>query len=333
MKTKSKIITIAIAAAAFLAIAAYSVTAGNYAIAPSDLWKIASGNQTAGGDKEAFIVYQVRLPRILMASLTGAVLATGGTAMQAVFKNPLVSPFVIGLSAGASLGAAIGIVYFNGSGFAIEALAFSLAVGAVLAAYFFSGLGSDTTMLLLFGVIITSSAQSAIGLLQYFADPEHQLPALTFWMLGGFDGIQSESLKYPFAVSIICMTALFCLSFKMNILTMGDIEARTLGVNAGRLKFWIIVLSTLMVSSCISRTGIIGWVGLTTPHISRILLGPDNRFVIILAAALGASFLLCADDIARTATTGEIPIGIITGVIGAPIFAAILFRAKRSGWN
>lgn len=332
MKTKNKITVIAIAAAAFLAIAAFSVAAGNYTIAPSELWNILSGNR-AGGDKEAFIVYQVRLPRILMASLTGAVLASGGVSMQAVFKNPLVSPFVIGLSAGASLGAAIAIVYFNGNGFAIEALAFSLAVGAVLAAYFFSGLGSDTTMLLLFGVIITSGAQSAIGLLQYFADPEHQLPALTFWMLGGFDGVTPETLPYPFAVSAFCLAALYCLSYKMNILAMGDTEARTLGVNAGRLKFAIIALSTLMVSACISRTGIIGWVGLTTPHISRIILGPDNRFVFVLAALLGAAFLLAADGIARTATSGEIPIGIITGAIGAPIFAAILFRSKKSGWN
>lgn len=332
MSAKAKAWFIAASIAVFISIAAVSFVAGNYGIESGKIVSYLTG-RGALNENERYIIFEVRLPRIVMASLTGAVLAAGGVSMQAIFRNPLVSPFVIGLSSGAALGAAVGIVYLNASAAAIESLSFLFGIVAVFASYLLSGFGRETTLLLLFGLVATSFSHSVIGLMQYFADPEHQLPALTFWMLGGFDGITLSSLKYSVPVILVCMGVLYAYSYKMNLLTLGDAEARSLGVNVAAAKFAIIFFSTLMVCSCVSKAGVIGWIGLTVPHISRIILGPDNRFVFVSSSILGAAFLLASDDLARTLTPGEIPVGIITSAFGAPVFAAILLKYRKSGWN
>ncbi len=332
MSVKGKTIFIVFSIIVYAVILVYSFFAGNYKVPAGDFMAYIFG-YGAMGEKERFIMLEVRFPRIVMASLSGAVLAAGGVSMQAIFKNPLVSPFVIGLSSGAAFGAAIGIVFLNAAPAAVESLAFLFGITAVFASYIFSGFGRETTLLLLFGLVATSFAHSAIGLMQYFADPEHQLPALTFWMLGGFDAISLSSLKYSVPVMFLCLFVLYAYSYKMNLLALGDSEARSLGVNISAAKFIIIFFSTLMVSACVSKAGVIGWIGLTIPHISRIILGPDNRFVFIASSVLGAAFLLLSDDLARTLTPGEIPVGIITSAIGAPAFAFILLRYRKSGWN
>ncbi|HNY12681.1 MAG TPA: iron ABC transporter permease [Candidatus Wallbacteria bacterium] len=332
MSSKRKVTIIGVLAVIYFIIFVFSFFAGNYKIPAGNVLSYLSGG---GGinENERFIIFEVRLPRIVMASATGIALAVGGVSMQAIFKNPLVSPFVIGLSSGAALGAAIGIVCFNSSLPAVESLAFLFGIIAVFSSYILSGFGRDTTLLLLFGLVATSFSHSAIGMMQYFADPEHQLPALTFWMLGGFDGITLSSLKYALPVILASMVVLYSYTYKMNLLTLGDIDARSLGVNVTMSKFVIIFFSTLMVCACVSKAGVIGWIGLTVPHISRIILGPDNRFVFIASAIFGAMFLLVSDDLARTLTSGEIPVGIITSAIGAPVFAAILLKYRKSGWN
>ena len=332
MSFRQKIIAVAILVIIYLIIFVFSFFAGNYKIPAGGVLSYLSGG---GGinENERFIIFEVRLPRIVMASVTGMVLAAAGVSMQAIFKNPLVSPFVIGLSSGASLGAAVGIVYLNASPAAVESLAFLFGIIAVFSSYILSGFGRETTLLLLFGLVATSFSHSAIGLMQYFADPEHQLPALTFWMLGGFDSITLSSLIYSLPVIFVCLVILYAYSYKMNLLTLGDAEARSLGVNVKMSKFIIIFFSTLMVCACVSKAGVIGWIGLTVPHISRIILGPDNRFIFIASSILGAIFLLVSDNLARTLTPGEIPVGIITSAIGAPVFAAILLKYRRSGWN
>jgi len=332
MSSKRKITIIGVLIAIYIIIFAFSFFAGNYKISAGNVLSYLSGG---GGinENERFIIFEVRLPRIVMASVTGIVLAVGGVSMQAIFKNPLVSPFVIGLSSGAALGAAIGIVCFNSSSPAVESLAFLFGIIAVFSSYILSGFGRDTTLLLLFGLVATSFSHSAIGMMQYFADPEHQLPALTFWMLGGFDGITLSALSYSLPVIFTSLIILYSYSYKMNLLTLGDIDARSLGVNVAMSKFVIIFFSTLAVCACVSKAGVIGWIGLTVPHISRIILGPDNRFVFLASAVLGAIFLLVSDDLARTLTPGEIPVGIITSALGAPVFAAILLKYRKSGWN
>ncbi len=282
---------------------------------------------------EKFILFEVRLPRIIMAVVTGASLAGAGVSMQAVFKNPLVSPFVMGISSGASLGAALAIVYFNSSALMIETLSFAFAIGAFMAAYLLSRSGGTTTLLLLFGIAVSSLCQSLIGLMQYFADTDHQLPALTFWMLGGLDAISFSSLAYAAPVCLISLAVLYTQSYKMNILALSDAEAASLGVNTEKTKFAIIFLSALITAACTSKTGVIGWIGLTIPHISRIILGPDNRFVFIFAALAGAIFLLISDSLIRFINMGELPVGIITSAIGAPFFAFILLKYKNSGWK
>lgn len=294
------------------------------------LWLAGMGEMSPN---EKFILLEVRLPRIIMAVITGAALAGSGVSMQAVFKNPLVSPFVLGISSGASLGAALAIVYFNSSALMIEALSFTFAIGAFMAAYLLSRSGGGTTLLLLFGIAVSSLCQSLIGLMQYFADTDHQLPALTFWMLGGLDSISFSSLTYALPVCVISLAILYTQSYKMNILTLSDAEAASLGVDTARIKFVIIFLSALVTAACTSKTGVIGWIGLTIPHISRIILGPDNRFVFIFAASAGAIFLLVSDSLIRFINIGELPVGIITSAIGAPFFAFILLKYKNSGWK
>lgn len=329
-KKKTRIIIYVFALTALTAAASFFV--GSFPLAFKNFAAWVFGNyQMSGGEK--FILFDVRFPRIVMALITGAVLAGGGVSMQAVFKNPLVSPFVIGISSGAGLGAAIAIVYFNSSPVIIETLAFIFALAAVFTAYVLSGDGSDTTLLLLFGIVISSLAQSMIGLMQYFADADHELPALTFWMLGGLDSTTFASLAYAAPAGLLCLAALMSMTYKMNVLALGDTEAASLGIDVKRVKNIIILLSALMVAACTSKTGVIGWIGLTTPHISRIILGADNRFVFPLAAILGAFFLLLSDDIVRFCGAGEIPVGIITSAIGAPVFGFILLKYKKTGWS
>lgn len=312
---------------------AFSLFIGRYHVNFGEIYDAYRQGALSTNVKDFFVIYELRTPRILMAALTGAVLSCGGVAVQSVFKNPIVSPFVIGISAGASLGAAIGIVIFNGSRAAIETLSFILASFAAFLAYTASGCGRNTLMFLLLGTAVSSFFNAIIGILQYFADPENQLPALTFWMLGGFDSISFKSLAFAAPVSLICLAVLYTQSHKMNIMTLGDTEAASLGVNVNYAKFVIMSLCILMVSSCTSKTGVIAWIGLTVPHISRIILGPDNRFVFPLSAILGAVFLVVSDNIARTITAGELPVGIITSLIGAPVFTAIIMISRKSGWG
>lgn len=327
---KTRIIAISIALLAALAAASFFV--GSFPLPFKKFAAWAAGFYEMS-DREKFILFEVRLPRVVMAVVTGAVLAAGGVSMQAVFKNPIVSPFVIGISSGAGLGAALGIVYFNSSPLMVEILAFVFALGAVFAAYALSGSGRDTTLLLLFGICVSSLSQSIIGLMQYFADADRELPALTFWMLGGLDSTTNGSLAYALPAAAACLGALYSMSYKMNLLALGDLEAASLGVDAARTKNAIIFLSALMVAACTSKTGVIGWIGLTTPHAARIILGADNRFVFPFAATLGAIFLLVSDDIVRFSGAGEVPVGIITAAAGAPIFGFLLIRYKKTGWS
>ena len=328
-----KIILIFIAFICLILLMVFSLFIGRYQVNYNEIYDAYNKGTLSTSVKDFFVIYELRAPRILMAATAGAVLSCGGVAVQSVFKNPIVSPFVIGISAGASLGAAIGIVIFNGNRAAIEGLAFILAAFAAFLAYIASGCGRNTLMFLLLGTAVSSFFNAIIGILQYFADPENQLPALTFWMLGGFDSISFKSLSFSGPLSIICLAVLYTQSHKMNIMALGDTEAASLGVNVNYTKFIIMSLCILMVSSCTSKTGVIGWIGLTVPHISRIILGPDNRFVFLLSAILGAVFLIVSDNIARTITAGELPVGIITSLIGAPIFTAIILISRKSGWG
>jgi iron complex transport system permease protein len=275
-------------------------------------------------------ILQVRLPRILLAMLVGMSLAIGGASFQGLFRNPLVSSQILGVSSGASFGAAIAIVMsLPALGIQLSAFVFGLAaVGlALLITRFYKS--SPTLTLVLAGIVIGSLFSSMVSLITYTADPNLKLPAIVFWLMGSLASSANSDLVFALPPMLIGITVLMLIRWRINVLSMGEEEAKALGVNTDRLRLIIVVCATMITSAAVSVSGVIGWVGLVIPHFGRILVGPDHRVLLPTCLALGGAYLLIMDDIARTLTTAEIPIGIITGIIGAPIFAYLLTRGTR----
>jgi len=259
-----------------------------------------------------------------------------GCVSQGLFRNPLVSPFILGISAGASFGAAFAIVFLSRIPFSLDVMAALGGFLAVFAAYMVArrpGGNVPRLALVLSGIIVSSFFSALVGILQYIANAETQLPAITFWMMGGFGTIAWESLFPAIYIIPASLGLLLVFSWQLNVLSMGDREAMSLGMNVERWKLLFVVLVVTAVGSSVSRSGIIGWVGLIVPHIARGIVGPDHRHSLPAAGLLGAILLLVADDLARTVTTGEIPIGIITALIGTPFFIFIMRRREKELWN
>lgn len=279
------------------------------------------------------VLIHIRLPRIMGAILVGAALAISGAVLQSIFINPLVSPEMLGILAGSSFGAALAMVMCTSwvavqvstAGFGIIAVA-----GAIGLARLYRG---DRILLLVLGGIISSSLFSALFLLmKYLADPYNQLPAIIYWLMGGFslaDAGTTAVLSVPIVAGI---AVLMILSPYLNVLTMGDEEARSLGVNVSGLRFTFIIVSAVISSLTVALCGIIGWVGLVVPHIGRIAAGPDNRVLLPVCVFIGAIFLLMVDNFSRFLFPVEIPIGILTSILGIPVFAGILRHSGR-GWG
>jgi iron complex transport system permease protein len=280
------------------------------------------------------VILNVRGPRVLAAALVGAALAIAGTAFQGLFRNPLVSPDILGASSGAALGAVLGI-YFSLGVLGIEFLAFAGGLVAVAGVYLIGTLvpARDPILLLvLAGVVIGALLGAGVGLVKYLADPYNQLPAMTFWLLGSLastNGTDLISLFIPVAVGSL---ALFVLRWRMNVMSLPEEEARALGVPTGPLRIAIIAAATLVTSASVAASGIIGWVGLIVPHLARALVGPDFARLVPAAAILGGGYLLLIDTIARTAASIEIPLGILTAFIGTPFFIWLLADVQRT-WS
>ena len=322
--------------ALMLACAFMSICLGRYEISPAEAAQVIGGLVT--GDTSAFdpikvnVVQSVRLPRILMALLVGAALAAAGCTFQAVFGNPLVSPDILGVSSGAGFGAALGIL-ISGSAFVIQGLALGfglLAVGLVIM------LGrvqkrTQLYMLVLAGVIVTALFNAFTSLVKYVADPYEKLPTITTWLMGSMSTASYADVLVQAAVTLPCLVVLLALRWKLNLLSLDEEEARSLGVNVGRLRIVAIVVATLLTATSVSLCGIIGWVGLVMPHVGRMLLGNDHRVLMPAATLLGASYLLLIDDISRSVTGVEIPISILTAIVGAPFFAWLLRRTGKGG--
>jgi iron complex transport system permease protein len=305
---------------------------GPYQISIHDAYGVIS-THLLGGEKASLnrlfdtVIWEIRFPRILLAILAGIALATSGAVYQGAFRNPLVEPFILGVSAGASLGAALGIVYphffLN-----VQIGSFIFALLAVALAYIASRTDGTTPIvsLIIAGVIISSLFQAIVSILKYIAD-DRALRAIVFWTMGGFSYASWSDIRILAAPVLLSFLALWFLGWKLNVLSMGDEEARALGINADLFKLTLIVLATFMTAIAVSAVGTIAWVGLLMPHAVRMMLGPDNRFVIPGSAILAAIFLLLCDTLARTMTTAEIPISIITSILGAP-FLFHLLRTK-----
>jgi len=279
------------------------------------------------------ILFDIRLPRIMAAVLTGAALSVAGASFQSMFINPLVSPGLLGVLAGASFGAALGMVAAR-TWLAVEAGAFIFGLAAVIVAMaiarFFRG---DRLLILILGGIISASLfTSLLSLIKYLADPYDQLPAIVFWLMGGFSMVDGKTVLFVALPMLVGIAVLLALSITLNVLSMGEEEARALGINVGVMQTTIILSATLISSLTVSLGGIVGWVGLVIPHVGRMLVGPDNRVLLPVAGMLGATYLLGVDDLSRLLFRVEIPIGILTSLLGIPFFMLVLKNARK-GWS
>ncbi len=280
------------------------------------------------------VVLLVRGPRVVAAVLVGGALAVAGTAFQGLFRNPLVSPDILGASSGAALGAVLGI-YFSLGVIGIEGLAFAGGLVAVAAAYVIGSLlhsRDPILVLVLTGVVVGALLGAGVGLVKYLADPYNQLPAMTFWLLGSLAATTVADLlplTGPVAVGTIVLIAL---RWRLNVMSLPEDEARALGLATGPFRIAIVAAATLVTSASVATSGIIGWVGLVVPHLARALVGPDFPRLIPTAALLGGGYLLFIDTLARTAAPVEIPLGILTAVIGTPFFIWLLAGMQRN-WS
>jgi iron complex transport system permease protein len=311
-----------------LVVLAFAV--GRYPVTVGELWAVLSG-QDAAANVET-VVMQVRGPRVVAALLVGAALAAAGTAYQGMFRNPLVSPDILGVSTGAALGAVLGI-FLDGNILLVQLLAFSGGLGAVALVY---GVGSrmrghdPLLALVLTGVVIGTLLGSAIALMKYLADPYNQLPAITFWLLGSLAAIAPGDLWVAVPLALLGLAPMLLLRWRMNLLALPDDEARALGVDTRRLRTLIVACATLMTASVVAISGIIGWVGLLVPHAARLLVGPDFGRLLPLAMLMGAGFMLAVDTLCRTLATIEVPPGVLTALIGTPFFLWLFAVARRS---
>jgi len=315
---------------------ALAFTVGRYPIGLGDVLDVLLAKLTgrASGVSPAVenVILQVRGPRVLAAVLVGAALAVAGTAFQGLFRNPLVSPDILGASSGAALGAVLGI-FFSLGVFGIQVLAFVCGLGAVAAVY---AIGSAVSardpilVLVLTGVVVGALLGAGVGLVKYLADPYNQLPAMTFWLLGSLAATGVSDLIPLFGPVALGTLVLLALRWRMNVMSLTDEEARALGLPTGPLRVAIVTAATLVTSASVATAGIIGWVGLVVPHLARSLVGPDFARLTPTAAILGGGYLLLIDTLARTAATVEIPLGILTAVVGTPFFIWLLASMQRT---
>ncbi|AEH44385.1 transport system permease protein [Thermodesulfatator indicus DSM 15286] len=277
------------------------------------------------------IIWEIRAPRILLAAICGAALASSGTALQAICKNPLVDPYLIGLSAGGALGCALAVAFFPFLPVPLAAF-----LGALLAAFLTYTLayvqgGESRLKLILAGVVVSAFLMAIVSLIKFLLDP-HRLSEIVFWMMGTFALTRWETVKQtvPFMLSGIII--LFLLRHRLNVLSLPEEEVRTLGVSVAKERGLIILAVALTVGATVAAAGIIGWVGLMVPHIVRMLLGPENEKVLPGSLWLGAAIMVSADTLARSITTMDLPVGILTALVGAPFFVYLLGKTSRD-WS
>ena len=299
-----------------------SMLVGRYGLSAGKLlhmlWTRLTGGAADWSVSDEKVVFAIRLPRIAAAALVGAALAVSGTAYQGMFRNPMVSPDILGASTGAGFGAALAILLGAGY-FGISLSAFCFGLLAVAAAWLVSRLSrSDPTVaLILAGMMISSLFSAGTSFIKLVADTQQQLPAITYWLMGSLSSIKAEDVRFLVLPVAVGLLPLFLLRWRMNLLTVGEEEAQSMGVRTGALRLVVILCA------------MIGWVGLVIPHFCRMLFGYDYRRLIPAAALFGAAFLLAVDDIARLVTTGELPLGILMAFVGAPLFLYLIITGGR----
>jgi iron complex transport system permease protein len=321
-------------AAMVLVLAGAAALVGAYPLGFADALAVLRAALTGApvaDQQSAIVLMSIRLPRIAAALVLGACLAAAGSVYQQIFRNPLVSPDILGVSAGAGLGAVLGI-FLSLSVLGIQALAFAGGLAAVALVMLIASAvrrQDSVLVLVLSGIVIGALAGSVTSLLKVLADPYDQLPAITFWLLGSLAAVNIDDVAAALPVAVAALVPLIILRWKVDVLSMGDEEARALGVDVGRVRLVLIVSATLMTAAVVSYAGVVGWVGLIIPHFARMLVGPGFARLLPAAILIGAAFMLAVDTLARTISTTEVPLGIITALIGAPIFVVLLARGRR----
>jgi len=283
---------------------------------------------------ERTIVLNARLPRTLLAAISGAGLAVAGAALQGCLQNPLVGPQNVGVLSGAGFGGSVGLFLAWGP-FGTAAAAFVGGLAAMLLVLWLGRSVGQTTvlMLILAGIVVSTLFAALTTLLQYLADPERQLPALVFWLMGSFAAATLSKLALALGPIVLGGLVLMALAFRLNVLASGEDEARTLGVPVGRDRTLVLCAVALICAAVVASAGLIAWVGLVIPHLARMLFGPDHRRLLLASALLGGAFLTVVDTLCRSATAAEIPVGAVTALIGAPVFIYLLKRTQAHGWH
>ena len=278
------------------------------------------------------VVLNVRMPRIILAIMVGMGLSISGAAFQGLFSNPLATPDTLGVAAGASFGAALGLLMTENM-FAVQIIALIFGLVAVMCTYLISKIQGKSTILMvvLSGMVTSSFFQALISLIKYVADPETKLPTITYWLMGSMASVSYKTLITGVPFIIIGVIIIYLLRWRLNILALSEDEAKTMGIKVSQLRWVVIIASTLITASAVSMCGQVGWIGLLIPHISRMLVGTNHKRVIPVSISLGASYMIIIDTFARSIAATEIPLSILTAIVGAPFFAYLL-RKTGGGW-
>lgn len=337
-KTKKFKIRFTILVVIFIVVFFGSFMLGRYPVSPPELIKIILSGiidiPQSWPDAAENVIFQIRLPRVLAAAIIGAALSIAGVSYQGMFQNPMVSPDILGASSGAGFGAALAILL--GAGYmGISVAAFLFGLAAVMLAYGISRVSriNATLAMILAGMMIGSLFTSCTSFVKLVADTEQTLPAITYWLMGSLVSIKPQDVAFAIVPIIAGSVPLFLLKWRMNLLTVGEEEAQAMGINTRALRLVVIVCATLLTASSVAISGMIGWVGLVIPHFCRMIFGYDYRKIIPASALFGATFLMVVDNIARLATTAEIPLGILTSFVGAPIFVYLILKGGTSREN
>lgn len=328
-------ITLVLAPLAFIF---FSLFIGRYPIsftmALRVLWYRLTMAGTAPLDVYQTLIWEIRMPRAILGAMVGSCLAVSGAAFQGLFRNPLVSSGILGVSSGAGFGAALAILLFHAATSATYIFAFAFGMLAVLLSYLIGRIynTTPTIMLVLGGVIVSSVFSALISFAKYVADPYEELPTIVFWLMGSLASARYQDILIAGIPMAIGVAGLIGIRWRINVLSMGDKEAHTLGVNLVLDKAIVIICATLATAAAVCVSGIIGWVGLVIPHIARMMVGNDNRVLIPASLSLGACFLVLVDNIGRIITGSEMPLGILTALVGGPFFVWLLKKTKGGGW-
>jgi iron complex transport system permease protein len=320
---------LAVLAAALVVATICSLMIGRYHISLPALWQVVTAPRSGG--VASIVLLEVRLPRILAGILLGAGLSASGAAYQGLFKNPMVSPDILGASAGAGFGAAVAIL-FDCNVLGIQLMSFLCGLLAVVLTCSIAGRvrrsGDPVLVLVLAGIVVGSIFAALVSLTKSIADPDNKLPAITFWLLGSLSGVGVKSLKF-LLVMPLGIVPLFLLRWRLNVLSFGEEEAATLGIDTGRMRWIVIACATFLTASAVSIAGLIGWVGLVIPHLARMFVGPNYKSLLPASLLMGATYLLLVDDLARALFSTEISLGILTSLVGGPFFLFLLLRAHK----